>query len=94
MPGAHAFSADGITWSNISMAYDDSAGDVGCFNLSRPYRDAGGALRNVSYYTARPKLLLGADGVTPTHLYGSTTAPGNPASFTVASPLMTAKAKL
>ena len=77
MPGAHAFSEDGITWSNIST----------CFNLSRPFIDEAGRARSVSYYSARPKLLFAADGVTPTHLYGSTTAENNPASFTIASPL-------
>ena len=61
----------------------------GAFNLSRPYIDASGARRNVSYYSARPKLLLAADGVTPTHLYGSTSVAGRKGSFTIVSPLAT-----
>ena len=78
--------SDGITWSNISMANDDRTHSQGAFNLSRPYIDAAGQLKNVSYYTARPKLLLSADG-TPTHLYGSAAQPAGKGSFTVAEPL-------
>ena len=58
----------------------------GCFNLSRPYKAANGSIVNVSYYTARPKLLLAADG-TPTHLYGSVATPKGVGSFTAAEPL-------
>ena len=89
MPGAHAYSRDGITWSSINMAY--SGPSEGAFNLSRPYTAANGTLQNVSYYTERPKLLFDADGVTPTHVYGAFggRSPGAP-SVTVASPLATA----
>merc|ERR1719272_2486211 len=69
MPGGHAWSADGITWSNMSGCNGAYALD-GCFNLTRPYKAANGSLLNISYYTERPKLLLAADR-TPTHLYGT-----------------------
>lgn len=63
--------------------------DGGCFNDSRTFVTAAGQKQNVSYYTERPKLLLGgADGLTPTHLYGGAgpvTKGGH--SFTVVSPL-------
>ena len=52
----------------------------------RPYVDATGKMQNVSYYTARPKLLLAADG-TPTHLYGSVATPKGQWEFTAAEPL-------
>jgi hypothetical protein len=48
MPGAHAWSADGISWSNISGANGEYALN-GCFNLTRPYHDAAGKLQNVRY---------------------------------------------
>ena len=88
MPGAHAYSVDGLTWSNISMAADGP--DQGAFNLSRPYVSADGQIRNVSYYTARPKLLFDVSGTTPTHLFGATNTPTN--GFSVASPLASGKA--
>ena len=69
MPGGHAWSADGITWSNMSGCNGAYALD-GCFNLTRTYNTVDGSVANVSYYTERPKLLLGADS-TPTHLYGT-----------------------
>ncbi len=47
MPGAHAWSADGISWSNISGANGKYALD-GCFNLTRPYKAANGSVVNVS----------------------------------------------
>jgi len=47
MPGAHAWSADGISWSNISGANGKYALD-GCFNLTRPYTAANGSIVNVS----------------------------------------------
>lgn len=86
MPGAHAYSVDGIAWSNISMA--NSGPSEGAFNDSRPFVDAQGRLANVSYYTERPKLLFGPDGFTPTHVYGGAgpVAPST-SSFTVVSPL-------
>ena len=87
MPGAHAYSADGLAWSNISM--QNSGPMVGCFNLTRPYTAGNGTTVNASYYTPRPKLLMGDDGVTPTHLFNAAAAPGNQPCFTVASPLAT-----
>ena len=91
MPGGHAWSTDGITWSNISGANGEHALQ-GCFNDSRPYMTRSGELRNVSYYTERPKLVLGgADGFTPTHLLGGAgPVPPGTSSFTVVSPLATA----
>ena len=47
---------------------------------------ANGSMAAASYYTARPKLLLAADG-TPTHLYGSAGTPEGVGSFTIAEPL-------
>ena len=88
MPGGHAYSVDGLTWSNISMA--DGGRNEGAFNLSRPYLAANGTLEHISLYTERPKLLLGADGATPTHLYGGAGLGKGSASFTLASPLSTA----
>jgi len=84
MPGAHAYSIDGLTWSNISMALDGPT--EGAFNFSRPYVSADGTHRNVSYYTARPKLLFDRAGTTPTHLYGATNT--ETCGFSVASPLV------
>ena len=69
MPGGHAWSADGITWSNMSGCNGEDALD-GAFNLSRPFKAANGSIHNVSYYTERPKLLIDASG-TPTVLYGT-----------------------
>lgn len=89
MPGAHAWSADGITWSNVSGANGAHHVAGGCFNDSRPVKWANGTRGNISYYTERPKLLLGGkDGFTPTHLYGGAgpTVKNGP-SFTVVSPL-------
>jgi len=57
MPGGHAWSADGIAWSNISGSNGEFAQN-GCFNLSRPYKAANGSVVNATYYTERPKLLL------------------------------------
>lgn len=88
MPGGHAWSPDGITWSNMSGCNGAYALE-GCFNLTRPYRAANGSLRNVSYYTERPKLLLDADG-TPLVLYGTVyenVAKGITRGFTIAEPL-------
>ena len=69
MPGGHAFSTDGITWSDMAGCNGAYALE-GCFNLTRQYVASNGSLANVSYYTERPKLLLTADG-TPTHLFGT-----------------------
>jgi len=90
MPGGHAWSADGITWSNMSGCNGAYALD-GCFNLTRPYKAANGSLLNISYYTERPKLLLAADR-TPTHLYGTVYWPipnekGKSGGFTIVEPL-------
>jgi hypothetical protein len=54
-PGGHAYSVDGIAWSNVSRAY----------TAERPL--VGGGV--VKYNAERPKLLFAADGFTPTHLY-------------------------
>jgi hypothetical protein len=53
-PGGHAYSLDGLTWSNVSKAY----------GTARPL--ATGAV--VHYSAERPKLLFGPDHA-PTHLY-------------------------
>lgn len=53
-PGGHAFSRDGLTWSNVSNAYSSARPLLGN--------------RTVHYNAERPKLLLGPDA-TPTHLY-------------------------
>ena len=47
MPGGHAWSADGLSWSNMSGCNGAFALE-GCFNLSRPYTAANGSLLNVS----------------------------------------------
>ena len=76
----HSWSRDGISWSNITGAY----------NETRPVFNANGSVTNVSYYQARPKLLMGPDGFTPTHLYGGTGSPvkTNPnTALTIGSPL-------
>ena len=87
MPGGHAWSADGISWSNISGANGLAPTRMdGCFNLSRPYRLSNGSIVHIDYYTARPKLLLSSDG-TPTTLYGSVGTPQGVGSFTAAEPL-------
>ena len=71
----HAFSANGIEWSEIT----------GAFNMTRPVvHEAGGPVSTVRYASERPKLLLGADGASPTHLYaGSSKGTG----YTIVSPL-------
>ena len=53
--GGHSFSADGIQWSNVSAAY----------NNSRPLQGGGHA----NYGAERPKLLFNEDGVTPGYIY-------------------------
>ena len=84
--GGHAYSLDGLTWSNISGAY----------NNSRPVLNPNGTVTNVSTYIGRPKLLLGADGFTPIAIYGGTDSingvaihdcPVGDCSMTVVSPL-------
>ena len=87
MPGGHAWSADGIKWSNISGCNGEYALD-GCFNLSRPFKAANGSILSVDYYTERPKLLLDAHG-TPTVLYGTVydTVGKAQRGFTIAEPL-------
>ena len=92
MPGGHAWSADGITWSNMSGCNGEFALE-GCFNLTRPYTTAHGSVANVSYYTERPKLLLDSSG-TPIVLYGTVyeqPPPGGKVTrgFTIAEPLGT-----
>ena len=62
MPGGHAFSTDGITWSDMAGCNGAYALE-GCFNLTRQYVASNGSLANVSYYTKRPKLLLTVDGI-------------------------------
>lgn len=71
-PGGHAYSADAITWSNISNAYTDQ----------RPL--IGGKI--AKYSAERPKLLFGADGFTPTHLY---TGSDKGSGYTIVSPIVT-----
>jgi hypothetical protein len=85
--GGHAWSTDGITWSNISGSNGEYALD-GCFNLSRPFKAANGSILNVDYYTERPKLLLDANGA-PTVLYGTVyqTVGNATRGFTIAEPL-------
>lgn len=88
MPGGHAWSADGITWSNMSGCNGEYSLD-GAFNLSRPFKAANGSIQNVSYYTERPKLLIDASG-TPTVLYGTVYQPVDSKvtrGFTIAEPL-------
>ena len=70
-PGGHAYSVDGLSWSNVTAAY----------NTSRPLVGGG----SVNYNAERPKLLFGpAPDLAPTHLYtGSSKAQG----FTIVSPL-------
>ena len=50
MPGGHAWSADGIAWSNISGSNGEFAQN-GCFNLSRPYKAAHGSIVNATLCT-------------------------------------------
>lgn len=94
MPGGHAWSRDGITWSDMAGCNGQYALS-GCFNLSRPYKTANGSITNVSYYTERPKLLVAADG-TPTHLYGTVYYPmpqKRTGGFTIVEPLRQEAAK-
>ena len=74
MPGGHAWSADGITWSNMGLCNGEFARE-GCFNLTRPYTAANGSVASVSYYSERPKLLLDSSG-TPIVLYGTVCSTG------------------
>ena len=87
MPGGHAWSADGIAWSNISGSNGEFAQN-GCFNRSRPYKAANGSVVNATYYTERPKLLFAADR-TPTALFGTVyeTVGVVTRGFTIAEPL-------
>ena len=87
MPGGHAWSADGIAWSNISGSNGEFAQN-GCFNLSRPYKAANGSVVNATYYTERPKLLFAADR-TPTALFGTVyeTVGVVTRGYTIAEPL-------
>jgi|UniRef100_A0A7S3B7M6 hypothetical protein len=76
----HSWSRDGITWSNIT----------GAWNETRPVLNANGSITNVSYYIGRPKFMLGADGFTPTHLLGGAGSPVKTSpmtSLTIVSPL-------
>ena len=53
MPGGHAWSADGIAWSNISGSNGELA-QHGWFNLSRPNKAVHGPVVNATYCTERP----------------------------------------
>ena len=72
--GGHAWSADGLAWSDVASAFDGP----------RPVVGADGAVYNVTYVSERPKLLFADDGATPTHLYAGSSK-GDP--FTIVSPL-------
>ena len=69
--GGHAFSRDGLAWSNWTR----------CYNTSIPLASGGFFETN---RRERPKLLFGKDG-TPTHLFnGAITGRG---TYTVVAPL-------
>ena len=63
MPGGHAWSADGIAWSNISGSNGELA-QHGCFNLSRPNKAVHCPVVNATHCTNRPKLLFATDRTT------------------------------
>jgi len=94
MPGGHAWSADGIRWSNMSGCNGKYALE-GAFNLSRPFKAANGSTQNVSYYTERPKLLVDATG-TPVVLYGTVYQSVGKVQrgFTIAEPLVSSRIRI
>jgi len=71
--GGHSYSPDGLSWSNVTGAY----------NASRPL--AGGSHAN--YGAERPKLLMDPlDGVTPRYIYNGGS---KGSAWTIAQPLVT-----
>lgn len=73
--GGHAFSADGLHWSNISRAYNTSVYTTDGTHIELKRRE-------------RPKLLFDSHG-DPTHLYNGVESP-NDGTYTMVSPLQTA----